>query len=181
MTVEIEITGINLAPRPNWDRPLAIAAFCDVRLRGLSTTLLGVALGWSKGKWIAMPPKAIGARPNDPGVIKWDISGPVPQAIAEAMLKRYIAFGGPMPQPANEPAERETVIAAAKAGMIERRVFPFTLHSVDGKPIDAWSDGIDAELARMPVNQLDDYEPEDESGVLRTLRVEAEICDRAGL
>lgn len=164
MTIEIEITGVNLAPRPKWDRPLAIAAFCDVRLIGLSTTLLGVALGWSKGKWIAMPPKAIGARPNDPGVIKWDISGPVPQAIAEAMLKRYVAFGGPMPRPAIEPTERETVIAAAKAGMIERRVFPFTLTEIDGEAVEGEAD-----------------EPNDVGGVLRTLGVESEICDRAGL
>lgn len=173
-----EVTGINLAPYPKWDRPLVIAAFCDVRLDGWSTTLLGVALAWAKGKWIALPPKAAGSRPNDPGLIRWASDGPVPQAICGAMLKRYIAFGGPMP-----PAltEAEAAIAAAKASQIERRVFPFALHSVEGKPQEEWMAGIEAELGRMPANHPDEDEPEDAGGVLRTLKVESEICDRAGL
>lgn len=36
---------------------------------------------------------------------------------------------------------------------VEHRVVPFKLHSVDGRPMAEWRAGIDAELARMPVNQ----------------------------
>lgn len=176
----IEITGINLSAHPKWSAPLTIVAFCDVRLRGMSTTLFGVALARSKGKWVALPPKAAGARPNDPGVIKWDISGPVPRAIAEAMLARYIAFGGPVPDGsvARIDDKRESAIAAAKAGQIERRVFPFELVDQE-EPVEPDFDPpiiTEQDIA-------DDWNDEEAvAGLHRFIgTAESEICDRAGL
>lgn len=169
MNVEIEVTGINLTAHPKWDVPLTIAAFCDVRLCGLSTTLFGVALARRNGQWIALPPKAAGSRPNDPGVIKWDIGGPVPRAIAEAMAERYKAFGGPTP-PA--PSEAQTRAANAERRFAEKKEKQATLADFDVVQTGG--------VTWIGLPKPED-EPEDESGVLRTLRAEAEICDRAGL
>lgn len=190
LDIRPEVTGVNLAARPNWDLPLTIAAFCDVRLDGLSTTLYGVALAWKGGRWTALPPKLPGTRPTDANAIQWNYSGPFPQMICDAMLERYAAFGGPIPDGCEHTVtaaiervsgrrEARAAYVAAKAGQTERRVFP--LHSVEGKPKGEWVAGIEAELARMPLTESDDDEPEDAGGVLRTLKVEHEICDRAGL
>lgn len=164
--MKIEVTGINLAPNPKWDRPLVIAAFCDVRLDGWSTTLFGVALAWSRAGWFALPPKAAGSRANDPGVIKWAADGPVPQAICKAMLARYQAFGGPTPPAPTESQERANNAARRIAEKRAAESDPFADYDV-------------VEAGGLTFIGLP--KPEDDSGVLRTLKVEQEICDRAGL
>lgn len=177
MRVRPEVTGVNLTSRPNFDLPLTIVAFCDVRLDGLSTTLYGVALAVKGGKWIALPPKLPGTRPTDANAIQWNLSGPFPQLITDAMVERYAAFGGRIPD------GWEPTIEAARARNAERR--------------EAGKAHVAAKIARQEeeADPYADYDvvekggvtwiglpkPDDDSGVLRTLKVESEICDRAGL
>lgn len=95
--MNIEITGINIVSAPTWDRPLAIAAFFDVRLPDISTTLRGCALALSRKSWIALPPKVPGIKSAGANAIKWDAAASFPSALCEAALDRYKAFGGSMP------------------------------------------------------------------------------------
>lgn len=89
---------MNLTSKPKFDLPLTIVAFCDVRLDGMSTTLYGVALAWKNGRFVAMPPKLPGVRPGDANALQWNFSGPFPRLICDAMVDRYVAFGGLIPE-----------------------------------------------------------------------------------
>lgn len=105
---KIEILGINMTRRPNWDRPTCIFAFGDVALPDLQTTLRGCALAKSHGRIVAMPPKLAGAHPGDLAAVQWSQSSPFAVAVKDKLMAAFTAMGGTVPE-TKEPQRRDHV------------------------------------------------------------------------
>lgn len=162
MNIDFDVLGISLRRNPVWDREFALMGFGDIGIPAMNMTLRGCALMWRRGRVVAFPPKVPGSKPGELGAIDWAPNKPFAERVALALYDAYRKMGGEAP-PA--PTEAQTRAASAERRIAEKR---------------AALDDYDV-VEKGGVTWIGLPKPEDDSGVLRTLRAEAEICDRAGL
>lgn len=161
MTFKTEIRGMTFfrgsAPKSGVRR-LALA---EVFIPEMDMTIRGVQLTWTPGKgYGAQSPSATihGAV----YAIGWNLKAAFARDLADKLVRMFEAMGGELPG----PARRDPMEAAKSGEEIERRTFPFTLVSIDGKPVG------------------DEVDADDSTGLHRVLGVDtavAEACERAGL
>lgn len=93
----IEVTGINIAPKPDFSKKYTVVAFGDINLPELGLRLYGVALGRAERQWVAMAPKARGANPRDKGLVSWNWHSSFAQAVRDKLIAAYERMEGPLP------------------------------------------------------------------------------------
>jgi len=199
MTFTTEITGMTFFRGSVGKSGVHRLALAEVHIPEMGMHINGVQLTWTPNKgYAAQSPSAMihGAI----YAVTWALKSDFACDLAQKMVKLYEAMGGKLPSDetaaaitnAGDPGKPKTVEAdrnrangarriAERASRedheIERRVVPFKIHSVDGKPIDEWNADVERELDRM------DDGKDDASGLHAFLGVDAvsEAMDRAGL
>ncbi|WP_027142717.1 hypothetical protein [Mesorhizobium sp. WSM3626] len=180
MTFNTEIRGMTFFQNDDGKRAFTKLAYADIYVPELHTNIKGVVLSWSADRgYVAMAPFATvqGGQP----VIQWLHKGAFATDLKEKLLDMYERMGGKLPAPAKKT--RVEAIADAKAGKIERRVFPatFKIGTANGQPIDEVIAEAECEIARMN-EHLDPVD--DAAGLHAFLGVSpavSETMDQAGL
>lgn len=175
MTFKTEIRGMTFFRGKAAKNGVRRVALAEVYIPEMGMTLNGVQLTWS-------PERGFGAQSPSALIhgavyaITWNpLKGEFARDLAAKLGDMYVRMGGTLPDQEEEPDP----IATAKAGKIERRVFPaeFKIGTANGRPIAEAAAEADSLIAAM------DDAADDASGLRAFLGVDAvsETMEQAGL
>lgn len=173
MTFKTEIRGMTFFRGKVAKNGVRRIALAEIYIPEMGMTINGVQLTWSPTRgFAAQSPSALihGAV----YAVTWNpLKGEFARDLAAKMADMYSRMGGTLP----EREEKADAIAAAKAGKIERRTFPFKIGTVNGRPIEEAAAEAETLIEAM------DEAADDASGLHAFLGVDAvsETMEQAGL
>lgn len=137
--MKFEVTGIRLFHNDDGRHPYRTLATAEVVLPEFDLVMDGVRLTWSEDRGY------LAACPGGPrnSSLTWRHKSPFGKALSARLVEMYQAIGGKMPD--EPPVRRDHVtgrpigpdpLEVAKAGGIERRVFPATFVVKEAKDDD---------------------------------------------